>query len=100
MFDLGSSRDRQHNWRSSQQPCQSHLGWGNFPSCGDMTNSTLGAGNTPGRQRKPWNKSQLFPMAVFQNIFRSAVGDAVTILDAHNRNNSSRMPNLFVAYFR
>jgi hypothetical protein len=45
-------------------------------------------GNTTGGQRKPRNKSQLFLFAVFQNIFGSAVGDAVTILNAHNRKSS------------
>src|SRR5713101_6392016 len=100
MFDPGSSWDRQYDWRSSEQPCQSHLGRGSFPSRCYTTDRALRTGDTTGRQREPRNKTHFLFFAILQNIFRSAVGDAVTILNAHNRNNRSRMLNLSHAHFR
>src|SRR5712671_3570061 len=64
-----------------------------------MTDRAVRTGNATGCQRKPWNEAQLLFFAILQNIFRSAVGDAVTILNAHNRNNRSCMLNLLDAHF-
>src|SRR5580700_10323204 len=100
MFNLGSSGDRQHNGRSSQQPCQSHLGWRSFQSRCDTTDWALRTGNTTGRQREPRNKAHFLFFAILQNIFRSAVGDAVTILNAYNRNYRSRILSLSHAHLR
>src|ERR1700733_5646014 len=100
MFDPGSSRDRQHDGRSSKQPPQSQLGGGSFPSRCHTTDRALRAGNTTGRQREPRNKAHFLFFAILQNIFRSAVGDAVTILNAYNRNYRSRLLNLSHAHFR
>ncbi len=38
--------------------------------------------------------------AIFQNIFRSAIDEAVAILDADDRGNSSRVLNLLHTDFR
>src|SRR6266699_696624 len=100
MLDLGSSWDRQHDWRSSQQPYQSHLRWSSFPSPGYAADGAVCTGDAAGSQRKPGNETQFLLFAIFQNIFRSSISNAVTILNAHNRNNLARMLNLLHAYFR
>src|SRR5260370_16429716 len=100
MSDLGSSGDWQHHWRSTKKPCQSHLGWGSFPSRCYTTDRALRTGNTTSRQGEPRNETHPLFFAILQNIFRSAVGDAVTILNAHDRNDRLRMLNLPNAYFR
>src|ERR1700731_2815926 len=74
MLNFGSPWDREHNWRSRQQPCQSHLGWRSFPLRCDATNSAIRTGNTTCSQRKPRDKTHFLFLAVLQNIFRSAVG--------------------------
>src|SRR6202140_4561374 len=65
-----------------------------------MTDRALRTGNMTGTQREPRNKTHFLFFAILQNIFRSTVGDAVTILNAHNRNNRPRMLNLSHAHFR
>src|SRR5882762_1607691 len=99
MLNLRSSWNRQYHWRSSQQPRQSHLGGSGLPSRGYVTDRALGTGNTTGCQREPRNKTNLFLFAVLQNGLRSPIGDAVSILNAYNRNDGSCMLDLAHTHF-
>src|SRR3984957_15112073 len=100
MRNLGSSRDRQHHQRSSQEPSQRYLRGRSVQLCRHTTDRTVRARYSTGRQREPRNKSHLLFFAVVQHIFRSAVSHAVTILHTHNWNNRLRVLNLRDADFR
>src|SRR5580698_5557924 len=100
MGDARSSRDRQHDWGSREQPCQSQLRWGSFQLRGHLTDGAAPAGDSTSSQWEPWNKTHVLFFAILQDVFRCAVSHTVTILHAHDRNNCSGVLNLAHAYFR
>src|SRR5580700_11276744 len=100
MIDPRGPRDWQHDRGAREQPRQSHLRRCRLQLRSHVTDGTVGSADSTRAQREPRDETHFLLFAILQNVLRSAIRHAVTILDAHNLNHRSRISNLTYAYFR
>src|SRR5437667_5726298 len=100
VLDLRSSGNRKHYRRFPKQPRKRELRWLGVEALRCPRQWTLMFREFAGSERKPGDKAEVLPGAIFQHVLGISIDQVVPVLDRNNRRDAPDCFDLLYADFR